>query len=82
MLPCDPLYIAKQLELRIKGWFCGFKPIALHVGAMDPERASDRVPKLSGFKLILAREYFDAVRFVPFDCDAEKACDIQNLETA
>jgi hypothetical protein len=76
VLSCDPPHLAKQLELRVKGGLGGLEPVALHAGAMDPERAADCVPKVARLEFVLARKYFDAVLFVPFDRDAESARDI------
>jgi hypothetical protein len=49
---------------------------------MDPKRAADCVPEITGLEFVLARKYFDAVLFVPFDSDAETARDIQDIEPA
>ena len=82
VLPCEPPYLAKELELRVKGRFGGNEPVALHAGAMDPKRTADCVPKFAGLEFVLARKYFDAVLFVPFDRDAETARDMQDIEPA
>ena len=82
VLPCEPPYLVKQLELRVKGGLGGFEPVALHAGAMDPQRAADCVPKFAGLEFVLARKYLDAVLFVPFDRDAETASDIKDIEPA
>jgi hypothetical protein len=82
VLPCEPPYLAKELELRVKGRFGGNEPVALHAGAMDPKRTADCVPKFAGLEFVLARKYFDAVLFVPFDRDAESARDMQDIEPA
>ena len=76
VLSCDPLHLAKQLELRVKGGLGGLEPVTLHADAMDPERAAYCISKVAGLEFVLARKYFDAVLFVPFDGDAETARDI------
>ena len=82
MFPRDSPHLAKQLTLRVEGGLGGLKPVALHTGAMNSEWAADCVPIGAGLKFALARKYFDAVRSVPFDCNAEAARDIQDIEAA
>ena len=82
VLPCEPPYLVKQLELRVKGGLGGFEPVALHAGAMDPERTADCIPEFARPEFVLARKYFDAILFVPFDRDAETARDIKDIEPA
>src|ERR1035437_4053600 len=82
MFPRDAFDLAKQFKLRTKGGLGGLEPITLHAGTMDPKRSADCIPIVARLKFVLARKYFDAVRSVPFDCNAEAARDIQDVKAA
>jgi hypothetical protein len=82
VLSREPPYLVKQLKLRVKSGLGGLEPVALHAGAMDPKRAADCIPEFAGPEFVLARKYFDAILFVPFDRDAETARDIKDIEPA
>jgi len=80
--PVYPFHLSKQPKLRLKVRFGSLEPVTIHTGAMNAERTTYCIPKLAGLQLILARKHLYAVRCIPFECDTETLCDIQDIMAA